>query len=160
MISPYIIPVAIICSAFIGFFAAWYNSLITRQSQEISLQINEICKALDQLKSDAIQYWLDENSSKNGDILIISLLHGISLQLSYLMVSLNAFTTPWWKLCSRTDKENKSELTSMHKDLHNLITGDDFGVAERKRNDPEKCRRISTNIDRFKFYIRTYRKRY
>ena len=160
MISPYVIPVAIICSAFIGFFAAWYNSLITRQSQEISLQINEICKALDQLKSDAIQYWLDKNSSKNGEILIISLSHGISLQLTYLMNSLNAYTTPWWKLCSRMDKKNKSELSRMHMDLHNLITGDDFGVTERKMNEPEKCRRISTNIDRFKFYIRTYRKRY
>ena len=159
MTSPYIIPVAIICSAFIGFFAAWYNSLITRQSQEISLQINEICRALDQLKSDAIQYWLDENSL-NKEILITSLSHSISLQLSYLMDSLTAFTSPWWQLGPKTDKENKLKLTGMHKELHNLITGDDFGVAERKRNNPDKCRRISTKIDRFKFYIRTYRKKY
>ena len=160
MISPYIIPIAIICSAFIGFLAAWYNSLIARQSQEISLQINEICRALDQLKTDAIGYWLNDDSNKNTDILIISLSHSVSLQLLYLRSSLSAFTTPWWKFGSNTDKKNKSELTKIHKELHNLITGDDFGVAKKQKSASEKCRRISAKIDRFKFCIRTYRKRY
>ena len=161
-ISPYIIPVAIICSALIGFLAAWYNSLINRQSREISLQINEICSALDKLKSDAVQYWMGGNS-RNNEILITSLLHSISLQLSYLRDSLNTFTTPRWKLwkwCPKTDKQNQSKLADLHKELHNLITGDDFGVAASAPDDLERCRRISAKIDRFKFYIRTYRKRY
>lgn len=162
MISPYIIPIAIICSAFIGFFAAWYNSLIARQSQEISLQINEFCHALDQLKVDAIKYWLNDDNGKNNntEILIVSSLHSVLLQLSYLKDSLSAFTTPWWKVGFNSDSKNISELTKIHKELHNLITGDEFGVVNSQKSDPEKCRRISSKIDRFKFYTRTYRRRY
>lgn len=135
-------------SAAFGYNKLHWYSVIKRESR-IKI-IESITDVVNELREDAITYWLKGYSRKGAKILLEE-----EMRIKAHLSLINSLVTDYLSLASKRNKEfYTNKLKGFHGELFDSITGGDFESKTRKQSK-DKANAISAKCVAFKVFLNT-----
>lgn len=125
-----------------------WHSVIKREAKTKLLE--SISDVVNELRTDAISYWLKGYSKKSAKSLLEE-----EMRIKASLNIINSTITIYVSQVSKFKrKEIESKLRGFHNELFDIITGDDFETQTRKQ-DKSKVSAISTKCVAFRVLLNT-----
>ncbi len=125
-----------------------WRSVVKREAKTKLLE--SISDVVNELRTDAISYWLKGYSKKSAKSLLEE-----EMRIKASLNIINSTITIYVSQVSRLKrKEIESKLRGFHNELFDIITGDDFETQTRKQ-DKGKVSAISTKCVAFRVLLNT-----
>lgn len=125
-----------------------WHSVVKRETKTKLLE--SISDVVNELRTDAISYWLKGYSKKSAKSLLEEEMR-IKASLSIINSTITIYIS---KESWRRKKDVESKLRAFHNELFDIITGDDFETQGRKQ-DKGKVSAISTKCVSFRVLLNT-----
>ncbi|MDM2808904.1 hypothetical protein [Citrobacter sp. Cpo107] len=125
-----------------------WHSVVNRETKTKLLE--SISDVVNELRADAISYWLKGYSKKSAKSLLEEEMR-IKASLSIINSTITIYVS---KISKRKRKEIEPKLRAFHNELFDIITGDDFETLGRKQ-DKGKVSVISTKCVAFRVLLNT-----
>lgn len=142
--------ISTICAATAAFIynkIHWY-SVVKRETRTNLLE--SISDVVNELRTDAISYWLKGYSRKSAKSLLEEEMR-IKASLNIINSTITIYAS---KISRRKKKDIEPKLRAFHDELFDIITGDDFETQGRKQ-DKGKVSAISTKCVAFRVMLNT-----
>ncbi len=142
--------ISTMCAATVAFIynKIHWHSVIKREAKTKLLE--SISDVVNELRTDAISYWLKGYSKKSAKSLLEEEMRiKASLNIINSTITIYVSQVPKFKR-----KQVESKLRSFHDELFDIITGDDFETQTRKQ-DKGKVSAISTKCVAFRVLLNT-----
>lgn len=125
-----------------------WHSVVKREAKTKLLE--SISDVVNELRTDAISYWLKGYSKKSAKTLLEE-----EMRIKASLNIINSTITIYISQVSRLKrKETEQKLRAFHNELFDIITGDDFETQTRKQ-DKSKVSAISTKCVAFRVLLNT-----
>lgn len=125
-----------------------WHSVVKRETRTKLLE--SISDVVNELRTDAISYWLKGYSKKAAKSLLEEEMR-IKSSLSIINSTITIYAS---KISKRRRKEIEPKLRAFHDELYDIVTGDDFETQVRKQ-DKGKVSAISTKCVAFRVMLNT-----